>query len=118
VTAPLRSALAEPAWDRRAGLGRLLPAVLSATLAGVLVAFMFQYLHPIYENAVSLDHLDLLLGSFDAFQVGYVREVCLIAGIAGFLVATVTLFGPLVWLARRWRLPAGAACSCSASRSC
>jgi hypothetical protein len=47
-----------------------------------------------------------------------VREVSLIAGIAGFLVATVTLFGPLVWLARRWRLPAGAACSCSASRSC
>jgi hypothetical protein len=109
VTAPLRSASAEPAWDRRAGLGRLLPAVLSATFAGVLVAFMFQYLHPIYENVVSLDHLDFLLGSFDAFQVGYVREVSLIAGIAGFLVATVTLFGPLVWLARRWRLPAGAA---------
>jgi len=109
VTAPLRSAWADPASDRRAGLGRLLPAVLSATLAGVLVAFMFQYLHPLYENVVSLDHLDFLLRSFDAFQVGYVREVSVIAGIAGFLVATVTLFGPLVWLARRWRLPAGAA---------
>ena len=109
VTAPLRSAWADPASDRRAGLGRLLPAVLSATLAGVLVAFMFQYLHPVYENVVSLDHLDFLLGSFDAFQVGYVREVSVIAGIAGFLVATVTLFGPLVWLARHWRLPAGAA---------
>jgi hypothetical protein len=63
----------------------------------------------VYDNVVSLDHLDFLLGSFDAFQVGYVREVSVIAGIAGFLVATVTLFGPLVWLARRWRLPAGAA---------
>jgi hypothetical protein len=109
VTAPLRSAWAEPAPDGRAGLGRLLPAVLSATLAGVLVAFMFQYLHPVYENVVSLGHLDFLLESFDAQQVGYVRELGVIAGIAGFLVATVTLFGPLVWLARRWRLPAGAA---------
>jgi hypothetical protein len=107
VTAPLRSAWAAP--EPRAGLGRLLPAVLSATLAGVLVAFMFQYLHPVYENVVSLGHLDFLLESFDAQQVGYVRELGVIAGIAGFLVATVTLFGPLVWMARRWRLPAGAA---------
>jgi hypothetical protein len=109
VTAPLRSAWAAPAPDGRAGLGRLLPAVLSATLAGVLVAFMFQYLHPIDENVVSLGHRDFLVQSFDAQQVGYVRELGVIAGIAGFLVATVTLFGPLVWLARRWRLPAGAA---------
>jgi hypothetical protein len=107
VTAPLRSAWAAP--EGRAGLGRLLPAVLSATLAGVLVAFMFQYLHPVYENVVSLGHLDFLLDSFDAQQVGYVRELGVIAGIAGFLVATVTPFGPLVWMARRWRLPAGAA---------
>jgi hypothetical protein len=109
VTAPLRSAWAQPASDERVGLGRLLPAVLSATLAGVLVAFMFQYLHPVYENVVSLDHLDFLQRSFDAFQLDYVREVSLVTGIAGFLVATVTLFGPLALLARRWRLPAGAA---------
>jgi hypothetical protein len=107
VTAPLRSAWAAP--DGRAGLGRLLPAVLSATLAGVLVAFMFQYLHPVDENVVGLGHRDFLVESFDAQQVGYVRELGVIAGIAGFLVGTVTLFGPLVWLARRWRLPAGAA---------
>jgi hypothetical protein len=109
VTAPLRSAWAEPASDERAGLGRLLPAVLSATLAGVLVAFMFQYLHPVYENVVSLGHLQSLRRGFDAFQLDYVREVSLVSGIAGFLVATVALFGPLVLLARRWRLPAGAA---------
>jgi hypothetical protein len=109
VTAPLRSAWAEPEAPRRAGLGRLLPTVLSATLAGVLVAFMFQYLHPLDENVVSLGHLDFLVEGFDAHQLGYVRDLGVIAGIAGFLVATVTLFGPLVWLARRWRLPAGAA---------
>jgi hypothetical protein len=109
VTAPLRSAWADPSGGRDAGLGRLLPAVLSATLAGVLVAFMFQYLHPLYENVVSLGHLDSLLRQFTSYQFGYASELSVIAGIAGFLVATVTLFGPLVFLARRWRLPAGAA---------
>jgi hypothetical protein len=111
VTAPLRSAWAAP--DGRAGLGRLLPAVLSATLAGVLVAFMFQYLHPVDENVVSLGHRDFLVESFDAQQVGYVRELGVIAGIAGFLgvIGAVAVEGLVLLLrpggsGRPWRLPA------------
>lgn len=112
VTAPLRSQWADPALGRgaaRVSLGRLLPAVGSAALAGVTCAFMFMYLHPIYDNIVSVGHRTFLQQDFTAGQYPYVYRENIIAGVPGFILSTVFLFAPLLFLLRRWRLPAGAA---------
>jgi len=109
VTTPLRSAWADPGLGRRAGLGRLLPAVLSLTLASSLLAFMFQYLHPVNENVVSIGHgLDLREG-FTTFQYPLVQRLAIEAGVAGFMLSSAFLFAPLLFLLRRWQPPVGAA---------
>jgi hypothetical protein len=109
VTTPLRSAWADPALGRQAGLGRLLPAVLSVTLAGCLTAFMFQYLHPVDENVVSIGRAQGLEQDFTSFQYPFVWRLAVQGGIAGFVLSTALLFGPLLFLLRRWRPPAGSA---------
>jgi hypothetical protein len=109
VTTPLRSAWADPALGRRAGLGRLLPAVLSVTLAGCLTAFMFQYLHPVDENVVSIGRAQSLQQDFTMFQFPFVWRLAVQGGITGFVLSTALLFGPLLFLLRRWRPPAGSA---------
>jgi hypothetical protein len=109
VTTPLRSAWADPALQGRVGLGRLLPAVLSVTLAGCLTAFMFQYLHPVNENVVSLGHAQSLEQDFTPFQYPFVHRLAVQGGITGFVLTTALLFGPLLFLLRRWRPPAGSA---------
>ena len=81
----------------------------SLTLAGALTAFMFQYLHPVYENVVSVGHAQDLRGEFTAYQLVDVRRLGVEAGVPGFMLATAFLFGPVLLLLRRWRLPRGAA---------
>jgi hypothetical protein len=107
VTTPLRSSWADPGLGRRVGLGRLLPAVLSLTLAASLTAFMFQYLHPVYENVVSLGHESFLVQDFATFQFPYVNRLAIEIGVTGFILSSVFLFGPLLFLLRRWRPPTG-----------
>jgi hypothetical protein len=109
ATSPLRSAWADPALGRRVGLGRLLPAVLSVTLAGCLTAFMFQYLHPIDENVVSIGHAQALQLDYTTFQYLFVHRLAVQGGVSGFVLSTALLFGPLLFLLRRWRPPAGSA---------
>jgi hypothetical protein len=111
VTAPLRSQWADPAVARggRPGLGQLLPAVGSATLAGCLCAFIFMYLHPFYDNVVSLGRQSFLQVDFTTAQHPYVDHQNIIAGVPGFILSTVFLFAPLLFLLRRWRLPFAAA---------
>ena len=109
VTTPLRSAWADPALGRRAGLGRLLPAVLSVTLAGCLTAFMFQYLHPVDENVISIGRAQSLQQDFTVFQFPFVWRLAVQGGITGFVLSTALLFGPLLFLLGRWRPPAGSA---------
>jgi hypothetical protein len=112
VTAPLRSQWADPASGRggaRASLARLLPAVGSAALTGSLCAFMFMYLHPIRENFVSIGYHEFLRQDFSAGQFPYVNRQNIIAGIPGFVLSSVFLFAPLLFLVRRWCLPASAA---------
>jgi hypothetical protein len=106
-TTPLRSTWANPALGRRAGLARILPAVLSAALTGAGMAFFFMYLHPMYENVVSLGHARFL--AEDVFPPTYVRRLAIEAAIPGFILSTAFLFGPLLFLLRRWQLPAGSA---------
>jgi hypothetical protein len=111
VTAPLRSQWADPATGRghRPGLVRLLPAVGSVALAGSLCAFIFMYLHPLYDNDVSLGRQAFLQMDFTTAQYGYVSRENIVAGIPGFMISTVFLFAPLLFLLRRWQVPAGAA---------
>jgi hypothetical protein len=109
VTAPLRSAWADPTIGPRAGLGALLPAVLSASLTGCATAFMFQYLHPIWDDAVSGDRGLFLRQTFDAAQYHFVNDQNVTVGVAGFVLATAFLFGPLLLLLHRWQPPVGSA---------
>ncbi len=107
VTAPLRSVWADPSLGRRAGLGALLPAVASAALAGSGIGFMFMYLHPAFDNIVSRDHWTFLAQFFTPAQYEYVDNLNVAVGVAGFVLATVFLLGPVLYLLRRWDLPAG-----------
>ena len=111
VTAPLRSQGTDPAVGRgrRPSLGQLLPAVGSVALAGSLCAFIFLYLHPIYDNDVSLGRQAFLQTDFTTAQYHYVSRENIVAGVPGFVLSTVFLFAPLLFLLRRWRLPVGAA---------
>jgi len=109
VTTPLRSAWADPTLGRAVGFGRLLPAVLSLTLAGTLTAFMLQFLHPIDDNVISVRHELSLRLDYTAFQYPQVHRLGIQAGVSGFAVSTALLFGPLLFLLRRWRPPAGTA---------
>jgi hypothetical protein len=109
VTTPLRSAWADPETSRRVGFARLLPALLSLTLAGSLAAFMFQYLHPIDDNFVSLGRAQFFRNDFTVFQYYDVHQLAIQAGVPGFMLSSVFLFGPLLFLLRRWRPPAGSA---------
>lgn len=106
ITSPLRSQWADPDVSATAGLRRILPAVLSLALAGSLAAFINQELHPIYDNFASLDTAQFMRQAFGGFN--FVRTRNTEAGYAAYLLATVFLFGPLLLLARRTRLPAGA----------
>jgi hypothetical protein len=111
VTAPLGSQWADSATGRghRARLVRLLPAVGSVALAGSLCAFIFMYLHPIFDNDVSLGRQTFLQVDFTTAQYPYVNRENIIAGVPGFILSTVFLFAPLLFLLRRWQVPAGAA---------
>jgi hypothetical protein len=112
ITAPLRSQWADPdpalSPSRRVSLARLLPAVGSVALSGCLAAFIFMYLHPIKENIVSVAHHADLRAGFTVLQFVDVSRWNIEVGVPGFIFASVFLFGPLLFLARRWRPPAGA----------
>src|SRR6266511_2341797 len=90
VTAPLRSQGTDPAGGRgrRPSLGQLLPAVGSVALAGSLCAFIFLYLHPIYDNDVSLGRQAFLQTDFTTAQYHYVSRENIVAGVTGFVLST------------------------------
>jgi hypothetical protein len=79
---------------------------------------MFMYLHPIYDNIVSVGHRTFVQQDFTAGQYTYVYRENIIAGVSGFILSTVFLFAPLLFLLRRWRLPAGAAVVVLGSSRC
>src|SRR6266511_6043824 len=73
------------------------------------LADSFLYLHPIYDNDVSLGRQAFLQTDFTTAQYHYVSRENIVAGVPGFVLSTVFLFAPLLFLLRRWRLPVGAA---------
>jgi hypothetical protein len=106
ATAPLRSLWSDQALARTASLGRLLPAVLSLALTGALCAFMLMELNVFNDRFYSVDLQRFIAESF--MGDGFVFDRNIQAGVGGFIVTTVVLFGPLLFLLRRWELPPGA----------
>jgi hypothetical protein len=104
VTAPVRSAWAAPG-DAPAGWAALLPAALSLALAGILTAFMLQPFHPLAHNFVSRRLTNLIMERSGGSVFVFGRHVQ--TGLAGFMLATLCLFGPVLLLMHRWRPPAG-----------
>jgi hypothetical protein len=104
VSAPLRSAWADPG-EGRAGWAPLLPAALSLALAGTLTAFILQPFHPFAHNFVSRRLATLILER--SAGSGFVTARNVQTGLAGFMLATICLFGPVLLLVHRWRPPIG-----------
>lgn len=106
ATAPLRSLWSDQALGRAASLGRLLPAVLSIALAGAVCAFFLMELNVFHGRFYSVDLQQLIAQEY--MGDGFVFDRNVQTGIAGFIVTTVLLLGPLLLLLRRWELPRGA----------
>jgi hypothetical protein len=104
VAAPVRSAWAA-AGEVPSGWVALLPAALSLALAGTLTAFILQPFHPLAHDFVSQRLTTLILERSRGSVFVFGRNVQ--TGLAGFMLATVCLFVPVLLLMRRWRPPAG-----------
>ncbi len=102
VTAPLRAAWSDPELSEDASYRHLLPAIASATLSGCLTIFILQDYAQLRQNAfVSVNAaalMALIRPITDLFNLNVE------AGIAAFILGSVTLFVPMLLLARRFRI--------------
>jgi hypothetical protein len=98
VTAPLRSAWADRSLPPAPGLRRLLPAVLSISLATTIVLLLVQY-----ANVLTRDGATVLFG-LSTVGDGFTERL-----VSSLFVTNLILIMPLLVLARRWVLPFGAA---------
>jgi hypothetical protein len=106
VTAPLRSLWSDHTIGREASGARLLPAVMSLALAGALCAFILMELNVFKESFYGVG-LARFMAQFSAGE-DFVSDRNIQAGVAAFMVTSVVLFAPLLFLLRRWDPPAGA----------
>jgi hypothetical protein len=106
ITAPLRSLWSDQQLERTASLARMLPAVLSLALAGALCSFILMELNVFKESFYSVGVQQHIADSVSGNEFVLDRNVQ--AGVAAFIVTTVVLFGPLLFLLRRWNSPPGA----------
>jgi hypothetical protein len=106
VSAPLRSLWSDESVGRAASLGRLLPAVASLALTGALCAFILMELNVFKGTFFTVDLQQFIAHSFPGDK--FVSDRNIQAGIGSFIVTTVVLFGPLLFLLRRWDSPPGA----------
>jgi hypothetical protein len=96
VTSPVRSAWSSPALPAHTPALALLPALWATALTTAVVLFFFQYLSAFVTRAPSMTGAggpEELLGT--------------IVGVASVLVTNLIVVGPVLLLARRWRLPFG-----------
>ena len=104
VTAPLRSAWANPALGPRPSLRRLLPAVVGLSFAATLVMLLLQYANALVWVPDSV--VVALSNPLDGSVEWSFSPVELASSIA---VTNVVLLAPLLILARRWAPPPGSA---------
>ncbi|MGH3420828.1 MAG: hypothetical protein ACRDOD_14735 [Streptosporangiaceae bacterium] len=108
ITAPLRAAWDDPERSQDSPFSDLLPAIGSAALAGCLTIFILQEFAQLRQNAfVSVNA---------ALGIGFIRPISDLtsnlnveAGVAAFMIGSLTLFVPLLLLARRFRVTASMA---------
>jgi hypothetical protein len=105
VTAPLRSLWSDELLGRAASLGRLLPAVVSLALTGALCAFILMELNVFNGTFFTVDLQQFIARAYPGDE--FVPDRNIQAGIGSFIVTTVVLFGPLLFLLRRWDSPPG-----------
>ncbi len=98
VTSPLRSAWADPGLPPGPTLRALLPAVLTLAFAASLVLLFLTY-----GNAILFSSNEIV-GIFSTLDDGDAEMLA-----ARIVVTNLVLLAPLLVLARRWHLPAGAA---------
>lgn len=98
VTTPVRAAWADRSLPAAPGLRRLLPAVLSTALATTLVLLALQY-----SNVLLYGNGGVLVA------LAEVEEDMTASFVAKMAMTNLLLLLPLLTLARRWELPAGAA---------
>jgi hypothetical protein len=96
LTGPVRSAWSSPDLPARAAAVALLPALWATALTAAVVLFFFQYLSAFVTRAPAMAEAD-----------GPAGLLTTIAGVASVLVTNLILLGPVLLLARRWRLPFG-----------
>ena len=105
LTSPVRAAwhaIDEPAPSFAA----MLPALLSITLTAALVAFFFAYAWGAFDTSPAAPVPPAALNENAPGHLEAERAIAY--GLLSRLVTTVVLLGPLLYLTRRWRLPAGA----------
>lgn len=106
LTSPVRAAertVTEPAPS----LQRLLPAVVGMTLATAIIAFFFAYAWGLIDPTPVQPSPPAAL---DEHAPGHREAEQLVAfGILSRMLSTAILLGPLLYLCRRWRPPAGTA---------
>jgi hypothetical protein len=97
VTSPVRSAWSSPDLPARAPARALLPALWATALTTAVVLFFFQYLSAFVSRAPSMGQ-----------GAGADGLLTTIVGVASVLATNLIVVGPVLLLARRWRLPFGA----------
>ena len=104
LTSPVRAAW-QTVNEAAPALRSLMPAVLSMALTAALVAFFFAYAWGAFDTSPASA---VPAPALDENAAGHLQAERAIAfGILARLVTTVVLLGPLLYLARRWQLPAG-----------
>ena len=99
LTSPIRSAWSSPDLPARPAAVALLPALWATALTTAVVLFFFQYLSAFVSRAPAM----AAAGPSDT-AAGLLTTI---VGVASVLATNLILLGPLLLLARRWRLPFG-----------
>jgi hypothetical protein len=100
LSAPFASAWAAPAARPAA---RLVPALLSAALCGMVAIFILQEFAVFARHGLIQTYGPPLGGGR---QVIAATSTSMIVALGSFLVSTAALFVPIVLVASRWRVPA------------
>lgn len=98
LVTPLRAMWVDQSLPAAPGLRRLLPAVLSVSLATTLVLLFLQY-----ANALTYDS-GSVVAAFTAMDEGFTAQL-----VSAVAVTNLVLILPLLTLLRRWTLPFGTA---------
>ncbi|MGI8875707.1 MAG: hypothetical protein ACR2KP_15575 [Egibacteraceae bacterium] len=105
VTTPARAA-----WRRAGGspnLRAFAPALVSVTLATVLVSFFFMYASGLYDFHATARFVSVFHPGGELADVAFLQDVLTGYGVVVRLATTVILMVPVLLVVRRWTPPPG-----------